>query len=242
MAESSSSLLPDLLTKLYALSKAKEALWIRVDDSTFRATFPSGTVEICGTSTPYGLRTAIEQTWVGRTGGFLWNWISIPIKPVLLLASISSQSTYKWPDRKLRIVTSTGQGNEFLIDYESPLYGQVSQLYLVAELAIETNDLAQAIKNINADIDTAISVSLPKSEPDALLAPASLPAPDTTTDEHMAECPKCVGQTADQKADGSWVCENNCDLSGYQQCPRCGRLYCGTAPYCSDYCEDGELP
>ncbi len=57
----------------------------------------------------------------------------------------------------------------------------------------------------------------------------------------MAECPKCSGLTADE-AGGAWTCSKCGDLDGYQQCPRCGTLYKGTAPFCSSDCEDAGLP
>ena len=57
----------------------------------------------------------------------------------------------------------------------------------------------------------------------------------------MAECPKCGQQTANE-AGGKWTCSAGCDLNGYQQCPRCGTLYHGTAPFCSKDCEDAGLP
>lgn len=60
--------------------------------------------------------------------------------------------------------------------------------------------------------------------------------------EHMAECPKCSQMTADQDDNGGWACADGCNLEGYQQCPRCGRLYHGTAPFCSSSCEDAALP
>lgn len=57
----------------------------------------------------------------------------------------------------------------------------------------------------------------------------------------MAECPKCSQQTANENG-GQWECNNGCDLDGYQQCPRCGKLYHGTVPFCSKKCEDAGLP
>ena len=175
----SSTLLPDLLSKLYSLSTKKELLWTKVGDNTYQAQFDAATVQISGTPTPYGLRYAIEQSWLGKTTIFLWDWISLPLKPLLLLATSKNQSIYKWPDRKLTIVTSTGQSNEFFLDYENPIYSQVSQLLLVAELAIQTDDLATTIENISRSIDDAIALIEAKTtEPSDAPKPPVVALPD----------------------------------------------------------------
>lgn len=156
MAELSSAL-PKLLTDLYRLSATNEELWQKVGDDTYRATLSAGTVEITGKPTPHGLKAAIEQTWAGATGTFLWDWLSIPLKPVLLLAASRNQSTYKWPDRTLRILAPNGTTNDFFVDHENPIYSQVSRLLLVAELAIQTSNLADTIGNMSTEIDDLLA-------------------------------------------------------------------------------------
>ena len=176
----SSSLLPDLLTKLYCLSTKKEQLWTKVGDNTYQAQFETATVQISGTPTPYGLRYAIEQSWLGKTGVFLWDWISLPLKPLLLLATSKNQTIYKWPDRKLSIVTATGQANEFFLDFENPIYSAVSRLLLVAELAIQTDDLATTIENISRLIDREIALIEAKTtEPSDAPNPPVIALPDS---------------------------------------------------------------
>ena len=172
-----SPLLPTLLTELYQLSLSNEELWKPLGQNAFRATLASGTIEISGSPTPYGLRSAIEQSWAGRTGTFLWDWLTVPLKPVLLLAASKSQSTYKWPDRKLKIDSVNGTTNEFFVDYENPIYNQVSQLLLIAELAAQTSDLPDTVKEMSDEIAklltpaTSVQETEPSGEPEPPIAP-----------------------------------------------------------------------
>jgi hypothetical protein len=53
-----------------------------------------------------------------------------------------------------------------------------------------------------------------------------------------AECPKCLQMTARHEGHGGWRCLKGCDLSEYRQCPRCGDLFQGTAPFCRQDCKD----
>ena len=57
-------------------------------------------------------------------------------------------------------------------------------------------------------------------------------------DEGMAECPCCYEMTANQDNQGRWLCDNGCNLRGYQQCPSCGKLYFGTDPFCPECLPD----
>ena len=60
---------------------------------------------------------------------------------------------------------------------------------------------------------------------------------DDLEDVALVECPKCLESSA-ELVEGRWECSNGCDLTGCHECARCGALFQGAGPFCSETCVD----